>query len=216
MPHHADPELPMDDDKLFDENEEKPKIKVTDRRKFTADGELRPSQAEPADSERGSDGGPASGPAKEPPAAAPGSEPAEEPAAARASGSAEETAPAAGPAEDTAARATAGPEPAGAASAGDAAAAGGPAPSIADLPRDFTAFIEGMYLEAMLYLGALPDPRTGDTAEDLDMAKYKIDLLGMIQEKTRGNLSDEEAQQLEDVLYQLRMFFVQRSEGGGQ
>lgn len=202
----------MDDDKLFDENEEKPKIKVTDRRKFTAEGELRTSETEPTDAARRDDGAPSSAPAGE--AAAAASESSDKAASApeapsAASESHEEPSAAAGPPEEP----SAGSEPAGAPSAHDAAGPGGPAPSVADLPRDFTAFIEGMYLEAMLYLGALPDPRTGESAEDLDMAKYKIDLLGMIQEKTRGNLTDEEADQLEDVLYQLRMFFVQRSKG---
>ena len=42
-----------------------------------------------------------------------------------------------------------------------------PERNIAHLPRDFSAFLEGMYLEAMLYLGAIPDPRTGETIEDL-------------------------------------------------
>jgi len=185
----------MDDDKLFDESDEKPKIKVTDRRKFTADGNLRPSEAEPA-APTGARSEPSAGPASE--AAAPSA--------------AAEPAPNAEP-EDAA---PAGADSDGAGLAGEAARPGGPTPSIAGLPRDFTAFVEGMYLEAMLYLGALPDPRTGDSAEDLDMAKYKIDLLGMIQEKTRGNLSAEETQQLEDVLYQLRMFYVQRSKGDAQ
>lgn len=194
----------MDDDKLFDDEEERPKIKVTDRRKFTAEGDLREAEAPAAEAPSAAvaDEQPA---ADQEPAAAPQAtadrEPvaAEEPVADREPAAEEPVADRKPPAEE---------EPAA------AAGARGRAPSIADLPRDFTAFLEGMYLEAMLYLGAVPDPRTGEPAEDLDMAKYKIDLLGMIQEKTRGNLTDEEAQQLEEVLYQLRMFFVQRGKGG--
>ena len=89
---------------------------------------------------------------------------------------------------------------------------GTPEASIADLPRDFSAFVEGMYFEAMLYMGAIPDPRSGETIEDTELAKYKIDLLAMLQKKTDGNLTPEEKQQLEEVLYQLRMVYVQKTQ----
>ena len=68
-----------------------------------------------------------------------------------------------------------------------------------------------MYLEAMLYLGAIPDPRTGETIEDLELAKYKIDLLGMLQSKTEGNLDSEEKDRGEAVLYQLRMIYLEKT-----
>ena len=63
----------------------------------------------------------------------------------------------------------------------------------------------------MLYMGAIADPRTGQTIEDIDLAKYKIDVLIMLQEKTEGNLTDDEQRQLEEVLYQLRMLYLQKS-----
>ena len=88
-----------------------------------------------------------------------------------------------------------------------------PTPSIADLPRDFESFVENMYLEAMLYMGAIPDPQTGETVSDRELAKYKIDTLSMIQEKTEGNLSEAEQTQLTEALYQLRMVFVRKSQG---
>ena len=87
----------------------------------------------------------------------------------------------------------------------------GPQPSIADLPRDFAALVEGLYFEAMLYLGAIPDPRTGQAMDDPELAKYKIDLLSMLQAKTEGNLAPEEKQQLEEALYQLRMAYLQKT-----
>jgi len=220
----------MNDEERDDDREERPRLKVNDRRKFTADGELRdasgdaptdteatdPSLAadseaaapapEPAMPEASTDADPAPPPETPMPEASTDADPAPPPETPMPEASTD-AAPAAPPATGTAlpADGSTGEEP------GDAApqAAG----SIADLPRDFTAFIEGMYLESMLYLGALPDPRSGETAEDLDMAKYKIDLLGMIAEKTQGNLSDAEKQQLEEVLYQLRMFYVQRTTG---
>jgi len=87
----------------------------------------------------------------------------------------------------------------------------GPEPGFSQLPRDFTAFVESMYLEAMLYMGAIADPRTGETIEDVELAKYKIDLLIMLQEKTEGNLTTEEKQQFDDALYQLRMLYLQKT-----
>jgi hypothetical protein len=85
--------------------------------------------------------------------------------------------------------------------------------TFADLPRDFSAFVESQYLEALIFLGAMPHPQTGETIEDPAFASYKIDLLAMLQEKTEGNLTTEEARLIEDVLYQLRMLYVQKSKG---
>lgn len=86
-------------------------------------------------------------------------------------------------------------------------------PSAADLPRDFSAFVESLYFEAMLYLGAIRHPETGQVLEELDLAKYKIDILGMLQDKTEGNRTPEESNLLEEALYQLRMLYLQKSEG---
>lgn len=182
----------MDEDKRNEDNDERPRIKVTDRRKFTADGSPRDADPDPDSADAAAESPPA-----EIPIVGEESEPASRPAA---------TAPeAAAPA--TPPDASVGPDP----SEPGAAPGADQRPRIADLPRDFTAFVEGMYLEAMLYLGAIPDPRTGEVAEDLDMAKYKIDLLGLLQQKTEGNLTPDEAQQLEEVLYQVRMFYVQKT-----
>ena len=68
-----------------------------------------------------------------------------------------------------------------------------------------------MYLEAMLYLGAIPDPRTGEMLEDLELAEYKIDLLGMLQSKTEGNLDADEKERVVAVLYQLRMIYLEKT-----
>ena len=104
-------------------------------------------------------------------------------------------------------------EPAAATAPASAPQIVAPTPGISDLPRDFESFVENMYLEAMLYMGAIPDPQTGETLSDLELAKYKIDTLSMIQEKTEGNLSEPEQTQLTEALYQLRMVFVQKSSG---
>jgi hypothetical protein len=92
------------------------------------------------------------------------------------------------------------------ASPGGAGAEMGPLP-----PANFLMFVSSLATQAMVHLGAIPDPVTGQTAEDLDHAKYMIDLLEMLQEKTKGNLDDREAQTLKSILYDLRMTYVQKT-----
>lgn len=59
-------------------------------------------------------------------------------------------------------------------------------------------------------LGELPHPMTQERQEDLEQAKYLIDVLGMLQAKTQGNLTAEEAKILDGVLYELRMKYVSK------
>ncbi len=79
-------------------------------------------------------------------------------------------------------------------------------------PANFQGLISMFVTQAYLALGILRMKEDEERAPDLVMAKYNIDLLGVIEEKTKGNLSDEEAQMLEEVLSQLRMAFVQLSQ----
>lgn len=77
-------------------------------------------------------------------------------------------------------------------------------------PADFSYLVVFLATQAMLCMGEQPDPTTGETVEkNLPGAKHSIDLLGVIQDKTQGNLGDEEHQLLEGVLYDLRMRYVQ-------
>lgn len=62
---------------------------------------------------------------------------------------------------------------------------------------------------ASVYLGDVPLP-AGQSAEDLDLARFHIDLLALLKDKTAGNLTAEEAAVLEDLVYQLRMRYVQK------
>ena len=79
----------------------------------------------------------------------------------------------------------------------------------------FTAFVISLASSAAIHFGDLPDPNTGQLAElDLDGAAQMIEILGLLQDKTRGNLTSEEHEVLEQVLYELRMRFVQASGGG--
>lgn len=65
-----------------------------------------------------------------------------------------------------------------------------------------------LYSTAQMCLGILPDPVTQKTFKDLTQAKYHIDLLEILQTKTKGNLTPEESQALESMLYDVRMTYV--------
>lgn len=62
---------------------------------------------------------------------------------------------------------------------------------------------------ALVGLGLMPEPESGKTSMDLDLAAHNIELLAMLQEKTRGNLTAEEQHLLDGLLYDLRMKYVE-------
>jgi hypothetical protein len=73
----------------------------------------------------------------------------------------------------------------------------------------FIAFIFSLASNAAVHFGDLPDPMTNETREpDLEAAAQLIDIIAMLEEKTRGNLTAEERQLIEQVLFELRMRFV--------
>jgi hypothetical protein len=76
----------------------------------------------------------------------------------------------------------------------------------------FTAFVLSLASTAAIHFGDLPDPVSGESSElNLDGATQMIEILSLLEQKTRGNLSAEERQILEQVLYELRMRFVEVS-----
>ena len=79
----------------------------------------------------------------------------------------------------------------------------GPLPEI-----DFRNFILSISTSALIQLGEIQDPFTQKAAKNLPLAKQTIDLIGMLKEKTKGNLSPEEGKIIEYVLYDLRMKYV--------
>jgi hypothetical protein len=81
----------------------------------------------------------------------------------------------------------------------------------AELPQiDFSTFVLSLSTSALYHLGLVEDPQTKERGEpDLALASQTIDTIAMLQEKTRGNLDDEEAQLVESLLYELRMRFVE-------
>jgi hypothetical protein len=72
----------------------------------------------------------------------------------------------------------------------------------------FPSFIFSLSSTAFVSLGAVPHPETGKTEKDLPLAKQTIDLLGLLREKTRGNLTPEEDNLFDHLLYDLRMAYV--------
>jgi hypothetical protein len=80
---------------------------------------------------------------------------------------------------------------------------------------NFINFVISLATTAAIHLGDIPDPSSGQTGEpNLDGATQMIDILALLEEKTRGNLSAEERQVLEQVLYELRLRFVEAKNGG--
>ena len=65
------------------------------------------------------------------------------------------------------------------------------------------------HTQAMLAMGMIPDPATGQVIKNKSAAKFHIDMLGIIQERTKGNLNQGEEDALNGVLHNLRMMFVE-------
>ncbi len=72
-------------------------------------------------------------------------------------------------------------------------------------------FIFSLSSSALVHLGEIPEPDTNQSSIDLPMAKQIIDTLGMLMEKTKGNLDQDEDRLLKAVLYDLRMRYIQKS-----
>jgi Domain of unknown function (DUF1844) len=76
---------------------------------------------------------------------------------------------------------------------------------------DFHTFVLSLGSSALMHLGELERPGAGGAAQDLPMAKHTIDILAMLEEKTKGNLSPAEAKLMESLLYDLRLRYVEIS-----
>lgn len=80
---------------------------------------------------------------------------------------------------------------------------------------DFTFFVSTLAMQAAIALGDLENPMTNNKTLELRQAKFFIDTLAMVKEKTRGNLSLEEDNYLDSVIYELKMRFVQKMQNKG-
>jgi hypothetical protein len=92
--------------------------------------------------------------------------------------------------------------------------------TLGEMTQRFIEFVMMHAQNAALFLGQIPNPKTGQGEVNLELAKMFIDQLAMIQEKTRGNLSNEEATALRNTLSNLQMVYVevsqQMTQGGAQ
>lgn len=167
--------------------EEQPTFKVVDRRPFNPDGTPRELSAEEKEAQEAATAKVAAEP---PPPAVPASEPESpprpEPEPARAASEPREAA------EPQAAR-----EP-----------ERRPGRDPLDDPASFLSLIMSLASNAAASLGMMPHPVTGETGVDLKTAKHWIDVLGMLEKKTAGNLDPQEDQMLEGLLADLRMQYV--------
>ena len=76
----------------------------------------------------------------------------------------------------------------------------------------FAAFVLSLAHTAAVHFGDIPDPVSGQKSEvNLEAAQQMIDILALLEEKTRGNLTAEERQLLDQILYELRLRFVEAS-----
>lgn len=73
---------------------------------------------------------------------------------------------------------------------------------------NFSSLILSLSSSALLHLGEIPDPHTGEKIKDLPLAKHSIDTIAVLKEKTKGNLSSEEQRFVESVLTDLRWRYV--------
>ncbi len=80
------------------------------------------------------------------------------------------------------------------------------------LPRvDFATFVLSLSHSALMHLGEAPNPETGSVEKNLPLARQTIDLIAMLEEKTRGNLTGDEERLIGQILFDLRMRYVELS-----
>jgi len=108
-------------------------------------------------------------------------------------------------------RRAAGPEAAGTGACKDGQAAPPRKDEPCYPPVAFSTFLLSLAASAMVQLGESPEPETGQYMQNLPLAKHTIDILAMLQCKTRANATDEEARLLAELLCQLRLSYVKKN-----
>lgn len=78
-------------------------------------------------------------------------------------------------------------------------------------PADFVQLVGKLYEEALVFMGFHDDPRAGHSLRNLQVASWHVDILGILREKTRGNLTAEEEKLLEEAVANLKVMFVRAS-----
>jgi hypothetical protein len=79
---------------------------------------------------------------------------------------------------------------------------------------DFLNYVTSLGFQAMIFLGEIPNPVTNEVEKNLTQARFLIDTLAMLKEKTDGNLNDQENNLLENSIYELQMKYVEVSQQG--
>ncbi len=77
---------------------------------------------------------------------------------------------------------------------------------------NFTTFLLSLNSSALVNLGIQTDPTSGGTSENLPLAKQTIDIIAMLEQKTQGNLENDEKRLLTHILYELRLLYVKQKE----
>jgi len=102
------------------------------------------------------------------------------------------------------------------AASGAAAGAPGGGPQARQIPpATFTTLVGQLAAQAMMAMGGMVDRRTKRPVVDLELAKFHIDALGVLEEKTKGNLTDEERKALDEALFEVRMQYVELAQQMG-
>lgn len=73
---------------------------------------------------------------------------------------------------------------------------------------NFSTFVISLSTQALMHLGEIPNPLTGKADSDIPVAKQMIDIIALLRDKTRGNLDEGEEKLMDDVLFELRMRYV--------
>ncbi len=76
---------------------------------------------------------------------------------------------------------------------------------------DFSTFVFSLNASALMHMGLMEDPTQGGKVKNLELSKQTIDILVMLEEKTRGNLSSDEEKLLRNILYDLRINYIKQS-----
>jgi hypothetical protein len=80
-------------------------------------------------------------------------------------------------------------------------------------PADFMVFVSGLATQALISLGLVPDPLSGKQEVNLPLARYNIDLIAILEQKTEGNLTPQEESGMKSTLSELRLRYVEASSG---
>ncbi len=99
-------------------------------------------------------------------------------------------------------------------SSGDKGSEAGESKAGTQFPEiNFATFVFSLHSSVLFQLGVIEDPATGKKSKNLTAAKQTIDIMGMLEEKTQGNLTKEEEGMLKNILYDLRIAYVKEMRG---